>query len=525
MFESFKQTTDAEATILRKLRVWIAVMAVVCVLAGIGIGAILAGRPAVAQDGLQSAARAPEALSASFVEIASRVEPAVVNIDTMQVSNDIAESDNEDKPDRTPSNPLYDMLRRQPPRPTRGVGSGFIIDSKGYILTNNHVIDGATRITIGLLTGERFRGKVIGIDKETDLAVIKIDAARDLPVMKFGDSNSTQVGDWVLAIGSPFGLDQTVTAGIISKKERDSQAFTSFQRFLQTDAAINRGNSGGPLVNMHGEAIGVNSQIATLTGDYNGIGFALPSNEAKFVCEQILSGGKVKRGFLGVTLDSVRGEFARIYRLPDARGAIVADLPPDPGGQLTPAVKAGLQTNDVIVEFNGQPVQDSNDLIAKVAGAAVGQTVVLTFLRDVDGKLDRRSVNVTLAERPDFFARDVEVVGPKDKTESARASTGRIGLTLGELTPQQIAEKHLDGVKGLYVKEVDPNGLAADIRPIEISPGDVVTRINRVPVTTLADFQRVVESLRPGDAVVLNLSRFDRKFNRVAQRIVQFTYQ
>jgi serine protease Do len=417
------------------------------------------------------------------------------------------------------------MFRRQPPRPTRGVGSGFIIDPKGYILTNNHVIDGATRITIGLLTGERFRGKVIGVDKETDLAVIKIDAARDLPVMKFGDSNAAQVGDWVLAIGSPFGLDQTVTAGIISKKERDSQAFTNFQRFLQTDAAINRGNSGGPLVNMHGEAIGVNSQIATLTGDYNGIGFALPSNEAKFVCEQILSGGKVKRGFLGVTLDSVRGEFARIYRLPDARGAIVADLPPDPGAQLTPAAKAGLQTNDVIVEFNGQPVQDSNDLIAKVAGAAVGQTVVLTFLRDVDGKLDRRSVNVTLAERPDFFARDVEVAGPKDKTESAKAGTGRIGLTLGELTPQQIAEKHLDGVKGLYVKEVDPNGLAADIRPLEINPGEVVTRINRVPVAMLADFQRVVESLRPGDAIVLNLSHFDRKFNRVAQRIVQFTYQ
>src|SRR5205823_3503393 len=201
--------------------------------------------------------------------------------------------------------------------------------------------DGATRITIGLLTGERFRGKVIGVDKETDLAVIKIDAARDLPVMKFGDSNSAQVGDWVLAIGSPFGLDQTVTAGIISKKERDSQAFTNFQRFLQTDAAINRGNSGGPLVNMHGEAIGVNSQIATLTGDYNGIGFALPSNEAKFVCEQILSGGKVKRGYLGVTLESVRGEFARVYKLPEARGAIIADVPPDRTDVPTPAAKAG----------------------------------------------------------------------------------------------------------------------------------------------------------------------------------------
>lgn len=525
MLESFKQTTDAEATMLRKLRVWIGIMAGVCVLAGIGIGAILTGRPAVAQ--MQTPSRAPEALSASFVEIASRVEPAVVNIDTMQVTNDIAESDNEDKPDRSQSNPLYDMLRRQPARPTRSVGSGFIIDPKGYILTNNHVIDGATRITISLLSGERFRGKVIGVDKETDLAVIKIDAPHELPIMKFGDSNAAQVGDWVLAIGSPFGLDQTVTAGIISKKERDSQNFTNFQRFLQTDAAINRGNSGGPLVNMHGEAIGVNSQIATLTGDYNGIGFALPSNEARFVCEQILSGGKVKRGYMGVTLEPVRSEFAQVYHLAEVKGAVVADVPPERNDQPSPAAKAGLQVNDVIIEFNGQPVQDQNDLIAKVASAAVGQSVRLTFLRDIDGKLDRRIVDVTLAERPDFFARDVEIVGAKEKAEIVKSTTGRIGLTLGELTPQQITEKHLTGVKGLYVKEVDPNGLAADIRPLEISAGEVVTRINRVPVITLADFQRVVESLKPGDAIVLNLARYDRTNtpNRVVQRIVQFTYQ
>src|SRR5437660_5753157 len=338
MFESLNQTTDAEKVLLRKLRVWIAALAAVCVLAGIGIGAVLAGRAAVAQDGLQSASRAPEALSASFVEIAQRVERAGVNIDTTQAAD--LESDNEDKTDRTP-NPLYDMLRRQPPRPTHGVGSGFIIDPKGYILTNQHVIDGASRITIGLLNGERFRARVIGVDHDTDLAVLKIDADHDLPVMKFGDSTAAQVGDWVLAIGSPFGLDQTVTAGIISKKDRDTTN-SSFQRFLQTDAAINRGNSGGPLVNMRGEAIGVNSQIATLTGDYNGIGFALPSNEAKFVTEQILGGGKVKRGYLGVTLAPVQGEFARVYGLPEAKGAIIADVQPDRNGQPTPAAKAGL---------------------------------------------------------------------------------------------------------------------------------------------------------------------------------------
>ena len=520
MFDSLNQTTDAEKVLLRKLRVWIASLAAVCILAGIGIGAVLAGRTAVAQNGIQSASRAPEALSASFVEIAQRVEPAVVNIDTTQAAD--PESDNDDKTDRSP-NPFYDMLRRQPPRPTRGVGSGFIIDPKGSILTNYHVIDGASRITIGMLNGERFRARVIGVDKETDLAVLKIDSDHELPFMKFGDSNAAQVGDWVLAIGSPFGLDQTVTAGIISKKDRDTTT-SSFQRFLQTDAAINRGNSGGPLVNMHGEAIGVNSQIATLTGDYNGIGFALPSNEAKFVTEQILSQGKVRRGFLGVSLESVRAEFARVYHLPDAKGAVVVDMPPDRSGQTTPAAKAGIQINDVIVEFNGQPVQDSNDLIAKVAATNVGQNVNLTYLRDIDGKLERRTAIAMLADRSESISRDNDVA-PREKPEKDKSNSARLGLTLSELTPQIIEDKHLNGIKGLYIKEVDPNGLAADVRPQEVQAGEVITRINRVPVTTLADFQHVIESLKPGDAIVLNLSSYFRQQNRIIPRIVQFTYQ
>jgi len=526
MFESLKPTTDAEKSILRKLRVWIAALAAVCVLTGIGIGAILAGRTAAAQDQLQLAARGPDALSASFVEIARHVEPAVVNIDTLQATADIAESDNDDKTDKTPSNPLYEMFRRQPPRPMRGVGSGFVIDAKGYIVTNNHVIEDASRITVSLLTGERYRGKVIGVDRETDIALIKIEADRALPVMKFGDSNAVQVGDWVLAIGSPFGLDQTVTAGIISKKERDSQAFTSFQRFLQTDAAINRGNSGGPLVNMHGEVIGVNSQIATLNGDYNGIGFALPSNDAKYVCEQLLVNGKVKRGYLGVTLDSVKSEFARVYSLPDARGAIIADIQEERDDEPTPAVKAGLHVNDIVVEFNGQPVQDAQDLIAKVAGTTVGQTVSLTFLRDVDGKLEKHSVSVALSERPEFGVSDATVT-TKAKADSGKSNSARLGLTLSELTPQLIADKRLNGVKGLYIKEVDPNGLAADVRPNEVTVGEVITRINRVPVTNLAEFQRVIDSLKPGDAIVLNLARYQRRpgFEGVVQRIVQFTYE
>src|SRR6266403_3584374 len=290
MFDfSNDNTTSQERTILRKLRVWIAALGVACLLAGIGIGAMLSGRPTVAQNELQIA-HAPEALSASFAEIARRVEPAVVNIETLQTASDVvAEKDDEDQKEDQPSNnPLLDMFRRQQRRPTRGVGSGFIVSPKGYILTNNHVIEDATRIIVGLQSGEKYRGKVVGVDQETDVAVIKIEAAQDLPTVTLGDSNAAQVGDWVLAVGSPFGLEQTVTAGIISKKERETpSANSNFQRFIQTDAAINRGNSGGPLVNMRGEVIGINSQIATSTGDYNGIGFALPSNEASFVYEQI----------------------------------------------------------------------------------------------------------------------------------------------------------------------------------------------------------------------------------------------
>ena len=331
------RATDQERAILRKLRVWIAALAVACLVAGIGIGAMLTGRTIVAQSDLQ-VARAPEALSASFAEIARRVEPAVVNIETTQAQIEVTEKD-EDKEDSSNNNPLLDMFRRQPRRPTRGVGSGFIVSPSGYILTNYHVVEDAARITVGMQSGEKYRGEVVGFDPETDVAVIKIAVQKDLPVVTLGDSNAAQVGDWVLAMGSPFGLDQTVTAGIISKKERESPYFNVFQRFLQTDAAINRGNSGGPLVNMRGEVIGMNSQIATSTGDYNGIGFALPSNETNFVYKQLIAHGKVKRGYLGITLESVHDEFAKVYGLSEAKGAIVMSVTPAEGGQATPAAK------------------------------------------------------------------------------------------------------------------------------------------------------------------------------------------
>jgi serine protease Do len=520
------KTTVDERAILRKLRVWIVALAVACLLAGAGIGAMLSGRPTVAQNEAQIA-RAPEALSASFAEIAKRVEPAVVNIETTQAAPEIAEKGDEDG--LTPSNPLFDMFRRQQRRPQRGVGSGFIVDPKGYILTNYHVVQDASRITVGLLSGEKLRGKVIGFDAETDVAVVKIDAPHDLATLKLGDSNATQVGDWVLAIGSPFGLDQTVTAGIISKKGRET-GISNFQQFLQTDAAINRGNSGGPLVNMRGEAIGMNSQIATSTGDYNGIGFALPATETDYVYKQIVSAGKVRRGFLGITLESVKEEYAKVYGLPEAKGAIVMEVQATREGQPTPAAKAGLQQGDIITEFNGQQVANSQDLILKVAGSPVGQSATLAFLREADGKLDKHTASVVLAERPPPPTASLAPDAPsKDKDSAPKATVLKLGMTLTELTPQLVTEKHLAGVRGLYLKDLDPNGVAADVRSTQGGPalveGDVITRINRVPVTTLADFQRMLGGLKAGDPVVLNVSRYDRRSDRVVQLIVQFTYQ
>jgi serine protease Do len=522
------QTTETERAILRQLRVWIAALAVACLLVGVGLGAMLAGRPAVAQNEATVAqiARAPEALSASFAEIARRVEPAVVNIDTVSapqiasVDDDEEGEEKEAAPQNNSNNPLLDMLRRRMRRPSRGVGSGFIVDPKGFIVTNYHVVQGASKINVRLQSGEILRGEVRGFDEETDLAVIKVNAARDLPAVKLGNSDEAQVGDWVLAVGSPFGLEQTVTAGIISTRERQTDPRAAFQRFIQTDAAINRGNSGGPLVNMRGEVIGVNSQIATSTGDYNGIGFALPANEATFVYQQIMGGGKVRRGYLGIFLEPVRAEFARIYNMPEAKGAIVRDVADQDG----PAAKAGILTNDIITDFGGQPVNDAQNLINKVAGTEVGKTVEVVYLREINNKLERRTASVTVGERPPNPALQgdrTETVGPqKKKTSDAPGDRPTLGLKVSELTAQLAAEKNLKGLRGVYVAEVEPGGLAEDA---QLDEGMVIMRVNRIPVDTLADFQGIINALKPGDPVVMHVAEY--RNDRVLRRIVQFTFQ
>jgi len=283
---------------------------------------------------------------------------------------------------------------------------------------------------------------------------------------------------------------------------------------------------------MRGEVIGMNSQIATSTGDYNGIGFALPANETNFVYKQLVAQGKVKRGYLGITLDSVHDEFAKVYGLSEARGAIITSVTEKENGEVTPAAKVGLQPSDVIVEFEGASVVNAQDLIQRVASTPVGQQVSLSFLRDVNGKLDKKTVSVVLGERPLPTKR--EYVGPvkaaPPKTADPRGNTLRLGITLAELTPQLLADRRLTGVQGLFVKEIDPNGLVAELRvpPTGRQPldeGDVINRINRTPVSSLADFQRVLSGLKAGDPIVLNVTRVDSVSNKAVPLIVQFTYQ
>src|SRR5262245_45497943 len=287
---------------------------------------------------------------------------------------------------------------------------------------------------------------------------------------------------------------------------------------------------------IRGKVIGMNSQIATSTGDYNGIGFALPANETNFVYKQLVAHGTVKRGFLGITLDSVHDEFAKVYGLTEAKGAIITTVSPTEAdtGLPTPAAKAGLQPNDIIVEFDGVQVQNAQDLIQRVASTAVGQTVALVFLRDVDGKLERKTVNVVLSKRPPLTTRDwVEPSkGTPAKDADPKGNTLHLGITLAELTPQLIAERKLSGIHGLLIKEIDPNGLVAEVRiPPTNAPalqeGDLINRINRLPVNSVAEFQRVMNGLKAGDPIVLHVTniRRDARGERLQPGIVQFTYQ
>lgn len=474
-------------------------------------------------EALKNTTTSPERLSASFAEVTKIVEPAVVSIDTKGKVPDVTAKSTDPKED---PDDMLELFRRQlQQRPSRSVGSGFIVDKSGYILTNAHVVEDSSRITVKLVSGEEYVAKIIGTDTETDLAVLKIDAGKTLPFVKLGNSDNALVGDWVIAIGSPFGLARTVTAGIVSQTKRETPYGSAFQKFIQTDAAINRGNSGGPLVNMDGEVIGVNSQIATSTGDYNGIGFALPSNEAANVYKQLVQNGKVRRGYLGVVLDSVKAEYAKVYGLPEAKGAIVTDV----RDKQSAAALAGLQAGDVVVEFNGQKIDSAQDLIGKVAATLPDQTVSMTFLRETGEKLERKNTTIKLAERPsndkapdDSERKSLPVNGVKEEVKP-------FGLTLSELTPALATTNNLQGQKGLLVKEINPASFIADVKSSTgddaLYKGDLIQRINRITVTDLKSFNEVARNLKTGDAVVLHVLSNSRMTRTPQFKLVQFTVQ
>lgn len=464
-----------------------------------------------------------ETVAKSFAEVAKRVEPAVVSIDTKgktpQPQARGAQTPND-------GSDIMEFLRRQmQQRPVHAVGSGFIVDKSGYIVTNAHVIEDAARITVKLDSGEEYVARVVGTDDLTDLAILKIDVKRDLPSVKFGDSDKSEVGDWVLAIGSPFGLAKTVTAGIISQKQRETPYATPFQKFIQTDAAINRGNSGGPLVNLDGEVIGVNSQIATSTGDYNGVGFALPSRETEYVYSQIVKNGKVRRGYLGVILDSVKAEYASVYGLKDAKGAIITEMRDKQG----PAATAGLQVGDVIVQMNGQPIANAQDLIAKIAQTPPDQSVAVAFFRENGNSMENKTATIKLAERPVSPTASVDDNERRAlPVDGIKAEQKPFGLTLAELTPTLAAQYKLEGQKGLVVKEINPASFIADVKDSNgsdaLDEGDLIQRINRVSVTDLKAFNEVVGKLKVGDPVVLHVLSYGPSQRGTPQlKIVQFT--
>jgi serine protease Do len=475
----------------------IAVAALVLALSAVtGVWLSRSPSPAKAGDG-----EVNSELSSAFIEIARAVEPSVVNVSTVTQPTQPLRPQNELNIPRN-SIEQFELRSGEPVR--RGNGSGVIVDAQGYILTNYHVIDGADRIKVRFYDGSEAPGKVIGSDRETDLAVVKVEPAASMSAARFGDSEKMRVGDWVLAIGSPFGFDQTVTAGIISAKDRDSKEVhnrVGFQYFLQTDAAVNHGNSGGPLINLSGEVIGINSLIATSTGDYNGISFAIPSSEAISVYKQLVKQGRVIRGFLGAMPDRVTPQIAKIYGLPAPRGAIISNVEAtvkvDGVTVESPAAKAGLKQNDVIVELRGERVKDNEDLLRRVASTPVGTTAPVKIFRN--GR--PMELSVVIGRRPGHETIANTAAAPASGDDLRKNS---LGVGIVNLNSQLALDADLDGLKGVLVQRVDSGSVADDAG---LRTNDVIETINREPVNDKEDFRRVLNRLKSGDPIVLQVYR------------------
>lgn len=418
-----------------------------------------------------------------FVSLAAELKPAVVNISTAKTVKPRAPSF---RPPQMPGGRDFfdDFFERffhdmpQAPRKERSLGSGFIISGDGYILTNEHVVDGADEIKVKLSDGREFKGEVRGLDGKLDLALIKIDAGEDLPVARLGNSDTIRVGEWAMAIGNPFGLEQTVTVGIISARGRVIGA-GPYDDFIQTDASINPGNSGGPLFNLQGEVIGINTAIVA---GGQGIGFAIPVNMAKQIIPQLRDDGHVTRGWLGVSVQALSEELAASFGLENTHGALVNEVIKD-----SPAERAGLQRGDVIVEYNDQPVKDLNDLPRLVAATEVDTLVKVRIFRE--GK--ERVVKVRIGK--------LDEGAPRERA-SGKDDGSAFGMTVADLSPELARRYGLEEIQGVVITSVAPDGPAAGAN---LRSGDLILEADGRTLTAVKDFDEVVDGM--GGKKVLRL--------------------
>jgi serine protease Do len=424
-----------------------------------------------------------------FTDLVEKQGAAVVNISTTQIIQNP-----QGIPNIPEDDPFYEFFRRFAPQMPReqesqSLGSGFIISADGYIMTNAHVVDHADKITVRLTDKREYRAKVIGADKRTDVALLKIEAT-SLPKINVGDPNRLKVGEWVVAIGSPFGFDNSVTAGIVSAKGR-SLPQDNFVPFIQTDVAINPGNSGGPLFNMNEEVVGINSQIYTRSGGSMGLSFAIPIDVAMQVVDQLRNTGKVTRGRIGVTIQELTRELAESFGLNTPNGALVSNVEKN-----APADKAGIQASDVILKFNGKPVNNSSDLPRMVAVIKPGTKVPVQLWR----KGESRQVTVEVAEMPE----EAKLAqSPKKPSDKSAEMISRLGIAVSELSVEQRQELQISG--GLLVEDV--KGSAA--RAAGLHPGDVLLSLGNVPIRSLAQLNELLKQVPNGRNVAFLVRRGD----------------
>ena len=496
----------------------LAIGVVVGTLVTTGVKAARSNAGSFAPDATPLTIPAAVELPSQFTPIAKQVEPSVVSISTSYMPKAVQnpnrrrrqlQPEEGDQGEGEGDNGMNDFLFRffgnpfgeggpnMRSRRTEALGSGVVVDRAGYILTNNHVVDKADRIRVKF-HGDvaEYEAKLVGTDPSTDLAVIKVTGKSGLEPAKIGNSDGVQVGDWAVAIGSPFNYQETVTAGIISAKDREVDASMQFQHFLQTDAAINPGNSGGPLLNMRGEVIGINTAIASRSGAYEGIGFALPINTAVMVYNAIIKEGKVTRGGVGIAFGQSDDPTtaANLKASGVSEGVFVQSV--TPGG---PSEKAGIKDGDVVVAINGKPIRDGNQLVATVTATPIGNSLELTVVRE--GK--RLNFKVQVADRAQLFP-DRFGNGNEAAPEKEEGTAVSFGMTIETLTDRQIETLGIKEKSGVRVLEVEPNSFAEDIHLLK---GDVIIAIAGQRINSIEDVKKVQSTLKPGDAVQFRVLR------------------